>query len=227
MIIDINRETDRIKTILLSLGADDCGFVSLEEQSSISWHMRADSVLPGVKTIIVFYKKFPRYFYTAEDRECYNKDFCKMISSVDMISQMLAQEIISTGFQAIAIAADDEVEPDWGAVSLRHYAVLAGLGSIGKNKLLLTPRFGSMVELGAVMTDMTLHGDAPIEKEICISGCARCIQACPQQALGGSETKTDHCKETVYSNEDGDSISGCWLCRSSCPLNISFGKNNI
>lgn len=225
MIKSKNRETDRIKTLLISLGADDCGLVSLGEQPSTPWHIRANDVLPGVKTVIVFCRKFPRYLYDACETELYNKEFYNMISSVDLISQTLAGEIKAAGYHAMAVAADDETEPDMGAISLRHYAVLAGLGSMGKNNLLLTPRFGSMVELGAVLTDMPLWGDVPIEKEICISGCTRCLQVCPQKALGAGVTKIDLCKETVYINENGDSVSGCWLCRSSCPVNLSLAKN--
>jgi epoxyqueuosine reductase QueG len=217
-------DADWIKNITLSLGADDCGLVSLSEQHASSWHIETNALLHDVKTVIVFYKKFPRYIYDSNEVKSYNQDFSDMIFFVDRISQILADKIESAGYRALAIASDDETEPGRGTISLRHYAVLAGLGSIGKNSLLLTPRFGSMVELGAVITDMTLNGDFPIEKGICIPGCYRCIQSCPKRALGDVKTQVNCCKETIYIEENGDSLSMCWLCRSSCPLNMILAK---
>lgn len=213
-----------IKDMLSSLGADDCGLVPLSEPHPVIWRTQADSCLPGAKTVIVFYKRFPRYFYASNEAEGYNQDFSEMISAVDMISQALADEIEAAGYSALAVPADEETAPNAGAISLRHYAVLGGLGSIGKNNLLLTARFGSMVELGAVITDMPLKAGTPFEKQICLSGCSRCVQACPQQALGGDRTQTGRCRETVHSIDNGDSLSGCWLCRTACPVNIALGK---
>lgn len=218
------RESGWIKNILFSLGADGCGLVSLASQHHNSFCKEAYKILTEVKTIIVFYSKFPCHAYASNAIDIYNQDFSDMISSVDLISYKLAAEIETTGYRAVAIPSDEEIEPDKGLISLRHYAALAGLGSIGRNNLLLTPRFGSMVELGAVITDMEFTGDTPMQKSLCIPGCSRCIQACPRKALGESSTKVDLCKETVAAKDSENGLSRCWSCRSVCPLNISLTK---
>jgi epoxyqueuosine reductase QueG len=220
------RESGWIKNILFSLGADGCGLVSLADQRHNSFCKESYKILTEVKTIIVFYRKFPRYAYASNEADLYNQDFSDMISSVDLISYKLAAEIEAAGSRAVAVPSDEETESNKGLISLRHYAVLAGLGSIGKNNLLITPRFGSMVELGAVITDMEFTGDTPMEKSLCIPGCSRCIQACPRQALGNNITKVNLCKETVASNDSENSLSRCWSCRSVCPLNISLSRKS-
>jgi epoxyqueuosine reductase QueG len=69
-----------------------------------------------------------------------------------------------------------------GDISLRHAAVGAGLGVIGKSRLLLTHKWGPRVRLGAVVTDAPLMADKPIEERLC-DDCDLCVQSCPGQAL--------------------------------------------
>lgn len=71
-----------------------------------------------------------------------------------------------------------------GSLSLKHCARDAGLGEIGDNGLLLSPRFGIRLGLGAVLTDreipaVTARGD-PVK--LC-THCGLCIKACPVHAL--------------------------------------------
>jgi len=66
--------------------------------------------------------------------------------------------------------------------NLVRAGVLAGLGSAGKNEMLVTERFGPRVRLIAVATDAELDVDEPFEKELCRE-CDLCIKACPTGAF--------------------------------------------
>ena len=44
-------------------------------------------------------------------------------------------------------------------VSAKHAAEAAGLGTIGRHSLLITPEFGSMVWLSVILTEMQLEPD--------------------------------------------------------------------
>ena len=54
-------------------------------------------------------------------------------------------------------------------ISLKHAAQAAGLGTIGRHSLLITPEFGSMVWLGAVLCDQELEQDDRQEKFVMIA----------------------------------------------------------
>jgi hypothetical protein len=79
-----------------------------------------------------------------------------------------------------------------GSFSLRHAAVAAGLGGIGKNSCVVTPSLGSRVRVVAVLTVAELEPDPlisnPCAPEVCH---AACVAACPAGALLG-DGSVDH-----------------------------------
>ncbi|MFW6055781.1 MAG: epoxyqueuosine reductase [Chloroflexota bacterium] len=70
-----------------------------------------------------------------------------------------------------------------GGVFLKDAAVLAGLGCIGRNNLLVTPEFGPRVRLRGVLVDAELPPDSPIAFDPCVDCAGYCRVACPRYAL--------------------------------------------
>lgn len=68
------------------------------------------------------------------------------------------------------------------SISYKKAGVLAGLGAFGKSRLLIHPEWGPWIWLRAVVTDVRLPPDAPIDFSPC-DGCSLCIAACPSGAL--------------------------------------------
>jgi epoxyqueuosine reductase len=79
-----------------------------------------------------------------------------------------------------------------GGIFLKDAAVMAGLGCIGKNNLLVTPAFGTRVRLRAMFTDRALEGSGPIDFDPCEDCTMPCKKACPQQAF----------QSRIYSKKD-------------------------
>lgn len=50
-----------------------------------------------------------------------------------------------------------------GLLSMKHAAVLAGLGTLGKSTLLLNEAYGNLLTLGAILTEFDLASDPPEE----------------------------------------------------------------
>ena len=109
----------------------------------------------------------------------------------------------------------------------KQLAVEAGLGWIGRQSLLVTPRFGTYVLLGELLlTDDADVYDPPIEGSRC-GRCHKCIESCPTGAIVapmGSDTgrcSSCHTIEKVPSEGIGLDgwIFGCDRCQSCCPLN--------
>lgn len=70
---------------------------------------------------------------------------------------------------------------DTGPVLERALAQRAGLGFIGKHTNLISRRLGNWVFLAEILTTLELEPDPP-EKNRC-GTCARCLNACPTQAI--------------------------------------------
>jgi epoxyqueuosine reductase len=72
-----------------------------------------------------------------------------------------------------------------GSRLLRLGAVAAGLGTLGLNRMLLTPQFGPRLFLTGIITDLSLAFDSPLDDELCpgLEGCGRCAAVCPAAAI--------------------------------------------
>ncbi len=105
----------------------------------------------------------------------------------------------------------------------------AGLGARGMNTLLITPKYGSYVFIGEIVTTLDTNCETHIQKN-CI-GCKKCIEACPSGALSCEEFKKSIClseitqKKGVLSEEeeklmkDCGCVWGCDICQDVCPMN--------
>lgn len=118
---------------------------------------------------------------------------------------------------------------DTSPVLEKALAARAGLGTIGKNTILINDEIGSWFMLGTIIADIELKPDAPA-KNLC-GECTRCIDACPTGALI-APCKLDARKCISYltievkdnSLEKGNTpvpegAYGCDICQDACPLN--------
>ncbi len=85
----------------------------------------------------------------------------------------------------IAILKNDGWRAAYATELVHHksLALLAGIGSYGKNSLIISPKHGPWLRLGVVVTDAPLQPDEPLEEDLC-GRCTRCMRACPAGALG-------------------------------------------
>ncbi|MBD3156675.1 tRNA epoxyqueuosine(34) reductase QueG [Candidatus Peregrinibacteria bacterium] len=116
---------------------------------------------------------------------------------------------------------------DAGPILERAHAVRAGLGFIGKNTMLITPRYGSWVFLAEIITTLSLPYDMPFNKEMGCGDCTRCMDACPVKAIV-RPYRIDANKCIAYQTiEKKDSVEGrthgfvfgCDVCQEVCPHN--------
>ncbi len=70
-----------------------------------------------------------------------------------------------------------------GGVFLKDAAVLAGLGCIGKNNMLLTPSYGPRVRLRTLMLDAEMTPTGPIAFDPCADCKVFCRRVCPEKAM--------------------------------------------
>ena len=71
-----------------------------------------------------------------------------------------------------------------GGIFYKDAGVLAGLGTIGKNNLLVTPEYGPRIRVLALLLDAELKPTGPVIYDPC-DGCDEpCRKACPTNAFG-------------------------------------------
>ena len=111
----------------------------------------------------------------------------------------------------------------------KAWARKAGLGWIGKNGCLITPRTGSWFFLAELIVDLELECDLPPVADRC-GTCTRCVEACPTGALpGDGSVRATRCISYLtiehksafdsLTGEWSDWIFGCDICQEVCPWN--------
>ena len=144
-----------------------------------------------------------------------------------VMQRMLAdlERRVRDAFPGAGTFACCDIQP----VSDRSLAVRSGIAWLGKNTNVISPRFGSWIFLGELLTTLDLAPDAPLET-LC-AGCTKCIDACPTGALNTPfildarrcisyltiEKRGDIAPELA--SRIGVDVYGCDTCQSVCPFN--------
>jgi epoxyqueuosine reductase len=70
-----------------------------------------------------------------------------------------------------------------GGAYMKDAAVLAGLGCIGKNNMLITPQYGPRLRLRVMLTDADLPSTGALSFDPCEDCTVPCRKVCPQNAF--------------------------------------------
>lgn len=121
----------------------------------------------------------------------------------------------------------------------RAWAVRAGIGWIGRNKMVINREYGSYTLLGELVCDIDLKDSYDSEDGFNGCGeCRRCIEACPGGALKSDGLDSCSCVSYLTIEHSGDFtthqrslidrsgyIFGCDICMDICPWNIKAKKH--
>lgn len=133
---------------------------------------------------------------------------------------------------------DFEAKPcvDSVPISDKLWAVRAGLGWIGRNTLFIHPRLGSFCSLGELVTPTRVEGMMEphgTKMPMDCGNCRRCVDACPNHALGmGLDARRCASYHTVENRDEripsdiklSGYAFGCDCCQLVCPYNAEKGR---
>lgn len=119
-----------------------------------------------------------------------------------------------------------------GGKFLKDAAVLAGMGVIGRNNLLITPSHGPRLRLRALLLDIDLGAASPIAFDPCAGCDAPCLRACPQNAFRSGRYHRPLCRRQMAQDEKGANrmvdiglmvvrdrrVRYCRACELACPV---------
>jgi epoxyqueuosine reductase len=198
-------------------------------------HKRVDpqQVVAGAKSILTLATGYAM----AEETQGNNSETTKVTGVIarygrfadyhDVIGERLAT------LTAFVNSLDQEARSLWyidtGPLLERDLAQRAGLGFIGKHTNLISRTLGNWIFLSEIITTLEIEPDAS-ERNRC-GTCARCITACPTQAIRGPfELDARRCisyltielKGSIPAELRpliGNRIYGCDDCLAACPWN--------
>lgn len=240
-----------IKSIAREVGFDSCGVARadaltdeeypLREWLSRGWHgglqymernvdMRLDPrlLLPGAQSIICCVSAYPppdtglRPVQPSTKIAAYamHREYHKVIK--DMLHSLKQR-----------LGIEGKVCCDTVPISDKHWAARAGLGWIGRHTLLITPQWGTWINLGEIVTTEVCdnYDPLPSPSSTPCTHCSKCVEACPNGALaaeGRPMLNVTQC--TAYYNThnprpmpagiDAHGYTlGCDICQLACPFN--------
>jgi len=158
---------------------------------------------PAARSVIVFGREVPVPVYRMHPKEK-TREMLRIAEALDNTAVRLAGLLEKEQILARAIPlylpvriVEGKVQ---GVVRLKQVAAAGGLGSQGKNTVLLNPRFGPRLLLSGVVTKQRIHESGPAKNNsgkqdvpIC-TGCGRCISVCPGGALGPDGVDAFRCR---------------------------------
>jgi epoxyqueuosine reductase len=133
------------------------------------------------------------------------------------------------GFELASVllkGGNNAILTPYSGVFSKDAAALAHLGTIGKNNLLLTDRFGPRVRLRTIVTDAELPKTPDRRKGFC-DDCPRlCWSACPAGAFSEGRFNRGPCEEygCRHTKKLGEnSYLYCRECEITCPVGRPSG----
>ena len=247
-----------VRQAAAEVGFDDCGVARadaltdeeypLHEWLRRGWHgdlaymernaaVRMDPrlLVPGAKSVICCISAYPppdSIGGTAAYAR--HREYHKVVK--DMLHALKAR-----------LGIDGKVCCDTVPISDKHWAARAGLGWIGRHTLLITPRWGTWVNIGEIVTTAEISSESGVQSSefpcaaaitpnsphssLACAKCNRCVSACPNHAIAPDGPPmidvrrctayyTTHNPQPLPPEMDTKGYTkGCDICQLACPFN--------
>lgn len=221
-----------VKQFALERGAGLVGVADAGAMNAAPENHRATDILPGAKAIVVIATPQTKALIAHSLPTEYTRSTFSCEAKLEVICHDIANLLDESGFSAIAVPVRMSLMADnnslMGDLSHKHAAVFAGLGQMGKNSLLISPKYGNRCYFASVVTDAPLDCDKPFTEDLC-GDCSLCIEACQAKAISSSNEGSylgrkyiekhrcyAHCKTQTERYPYTQGLYTCRACRMVC-----------
>jgi ferredoxin len=189
----VKLEASWLKRAALDAGIDDIGIVHIDQPALSICKEEILNTFPKTKTVVSLVRRLNPENIRCVYRSVSDFEFKKGFEEVDAAGLKLVSALREKGGHSILLGfgfpMDLELWPGkmW-PVSHKSVAEAAGMGMMGKHRILIHPRFGSFVTLATLLIDCevdTYH--EPLDFNPCID-CGFCSAVCPVGAIGKDGT---------------------------------------
>ncbi|MFH1953643.1 MAG: 4Fe-4S double cluster binding domain-containing protein [Pseudomonadota bacterium] len=225
---------------------DAAGFAPVERFHEAPAGHHPTLVCKDAATVIVFGRRVPKGVLNSPEYGLYllHRSYHTLYPYLDEVAMDLANRVEAQGYLAVQVPSFAPVvyhgEVPWGLLSLKHAAVFAGLGALGRNGLFFHTEHGSLLRLAAVITNAKIPGD-PVIDASCPRECNACQEACPAGAFQNGVFNKAVCLaysirhaiyplalrdargrkniETIFNTAGYNAWIRCHDCQKACPNN--------
>lgn len=176
------------RELIISFGADDVGFVSLDTAGIADQKEDILKIFPKAQSLVSFVCRMNREPVRSPARSIANLEFHHAHDQTNEVAHRIVAELESRGVRAVNPAMGFPMEMSgfpgkiW-TISHKPVAVAAGLGKMGINRNVIHPKFGNFILLGTVITEAKFdRQNAPLDYNPCLD-CKLCVAACPVGAV--------------------------------------------
>jgi epoxyqueuosine reductase QueG len=180
--------TGMIRQICLEAGADEVGLVEISRSELAQERQSILQLYPGTQTIISLSRAMNRENVQSPARPLYNGVMRGTEEELFRISAEIIRRLNGQDIRGMILNPAFPMDVNrWPGktweVSHKTLAVEAGIGVMGLNRLVLSPRFGSTILLNSLFINAPVdHYDQRLELNPCIK-CGLCAAVCPTGAV--------------------------------------------
>ncbi|MDD3218270.1 MAG: epoxyqueuosine reductase [Lachnospiraceae bacterium] len=205
------------------VSAHDSGYENLTD---IIGHKQVHptEILPNAQTVIVYFLPFKEELgKKIQGEKVILQEWSDAYTITNKLLKHIAEKLITwlntQGYSSRTIppANDYQEETLTAQWSHKSSAVLAGLGSFGLNRLLVT-KYGTTGRLGSVITDAYIEPSEKSNHQYCLyyqnGTCKACLNRCPSGAITERGIDRFRCNAYLVGKNVHLSQQGCPMCSS-------------
>ncbi|MEE9610998.1 MAG: SCP2 sterol-binding domain-containing protein [Desulfatiglandales bacterium] len=178
-----------VKKLVLDSGADDVGIVEIDRPELADHRDDILAAYPNTKALVSIVCRLNRDNIRSTSRSASDLEFLKGFEGVNRSAHRVERTLGEKGVRCMVPGSSFPMDlylwpgKMW-PVSHKTVAEAAGMGLMGRHRVLIHPRFGSFVALGTILMDGEVTAyDSPIDFNPCIE-CGLCTAVCPVGAIG-------------------------------------------
>lgn len=211
---------------------DIIGVASVTKSGSKDLKKNANALLPGAKSVVVLCKEifgemvalldtnkevgeaFPGDYFTTHTEYINGK----LTNAVHGIAGLLRDQ----GYRSLPMPTIAPTDQRFlkSVFSYKDAAELAGLGSVGRHTMLITPEFGSRIKMTCLLTEANIEPTPKPRKDYCIN-CNACIKACPSKALQMPKKGQAYAMNPYACRTYRVTGLNCSVCMKACDESLS------